>query len=123
MNVIDMIEVNAKNTDNLTGVTTGFIDLNNRTSGLQKSDLILIAARQILGKTAFCLLAKSASMSGVTTAIFSLEMSAEQLGSRLLSMESKISASRLRTGKDLLSHEWSEILYSSRKVSWGKIIN
>lgn len=123
LNVVDMIEENAKHKDNLTGVNTGFIDLNNRTGGLQNSDLILIAARPSMGKTAFCLnLAKSAALSGTTTAIFSLEMSSEQLGNRLLAMESGISASRLRRGRDILTDEWTEILNSSERLIGAKLL-
>lgn len=122
-NVIDIIDNNAKNDSHITGVTTGFIDLNNRTCGLQNSDLILIAARPSMGKTAFCLnLAKSAAISGVTTAIFSLEMSSEQLGHRLLAMESGISVSKLRDSYSLNSEEWTEILNSSDRLSKAKLL-
>lgn len=123
IDVIDLIDNNAKNDTHLTGVTTGFIDLDNRTSGFQNSDLILIAARPAMGKTALCLnMARAASMNGVTTAIFSLEMSSEQLGQRLLAIESGINFTKLRESYSLNSQEWSEILTSSDRLSKAKLL-
>ncbi len=122
MDVLDTIEENSQKEDILTGVTTGFTDLNNRTGGLQNSDLILIAARPAMGKTAFCLnLAKAASLSGVTTAVFSLEMSSEQLGNRLLAMESGVSASRLRLG-DIGLDEWGFVINASESLVGAKLL-
>lgn len=120
--VLGTIEENSQKKDLLTGVTTGFTDLNNRTGGLQNSDLILIAARPAMGKTAFCLnLAKAAAYSGTTTAIFSLEMSSEQLGNRLLAMESGLSASKLRLG-DLGMDEWDIVINSSENLINAKLL-
>ena len=122
LKVISTIEENAQKDGVLTGVTTGFTDLNNRTGGLQNSDLILVAARPAMGKTAFCLnLAKAAASSGVTTAIFSLEMSSEQLGNRLLAMESGLSATKLRLG-DLEIDEWDIVINSSENLLKTKLL-
>ncbi|MCS7152743.1 MAG: replicative DNA helicase [Bacteroidia bacterium] len=84
----------------LTGVPSGFPELDRMTAGWQKSDLIILAARPSMGKTAFALnLARHAAMSGYPVAIFSLEMSALQLMYRFISMEVEISSELLRTGK------------------------
>lgn len=87
INALDRIEAASKTKGNVTGVATGFIDLDYRTAGLQPSDLILIAARPSMGKTAFVLNIAQyvAFRSNITAAIFSLEMSREQLVNRLLS--------------------------------------
>jgi replicative DNA helicase len=83
------------------GVPTGFIDLDKITGGLQRSDLVLLAARPSVGKTslALCLAANAAVRFHMTTAIFSLEMSNAQIAARLLSMESGIDSARLRQGQ------------------------
>lgn len=91
------IEELSQREDNLTGVTTGFAELDRITNGWQVSDLIIIAARPAMGKTAFTLsLARNAAAKGTGVGIFSLEMDNEQLVQRLLSMESMIPASNLR---------------------------
>ena len=84
----------------VTGVTSGFVDLDRMTAGLQPSDLIIIAARPSMGKTAFCLNigANAALRADIAVAIFSLEMSAEQLAMRLLCSEARVDLSRVRTG-------------------------
>ncbi|MCY0881364.1 MAG: replicative DNA helicase, partial [Firmicutes bacterium] len=91
----------------IVGVPTGFVDLDRMTAGLQKSDLIIVAARPSMGKTMFCLnLARHVALHQNTcVGIFSLEMSKEQLAFRLLSAEAEISAQRLRTG-DLNPEMW-----------------
>ncbi len=95
---------------NITGLSTGFRDLDAKTSGLQKSDLIMIAARPAMGKTAFALnIAQHAAIKeDATVLIFSLEMSRQQLGQRLLSMESRIEMQKLKTGKVDLS-DWESM--------------
>jgi len=95
---------------NITGLTTGFIDLDAKTSGLQKSDLIMLAARPSMGKTAFALnIAQQAAIkSKAKVLIFSLEMSREQLGQRMLSMESRIEMQKLKTG-NLERKDWDQI--------------
>jgi replicative DNA helicase len=84
----------------VTGVATGFADLDNMTSGLQPSDLVIVAGRPSMGKTAFCLnIAENAALHGDTgVAVFSLEMSKEQLAMRMLCSEARIDLSRVRTG-------------------------
>ena len=95
----------------VTGISTGFTDLDYKTAGLQPSDLILIAARPSMGKTAFALnIAEYVAMiNNLPTAIFSLEMSKVQLAKRLISMNSKVDSQHIRTGK-LQDDEWSKIL-------------
>lgn len=122
-NVIKKIEAAAQNNSTVTGIPTGFIDLDQKTSGLQPSDLILIAARPSMGKTAFVLnLAQYIAIrKQYTTAIFSLEMSREQLVNRLLSMESFINGQSMRTGR-LEDREWDKLVESSGAVASSKLI-
>jgi replicative DNA helicase len=97
---IDFLEEKQKNKSLVTGVPTGFTQLDNLTSGLQNSDLIILAARPSMGKTALALnIARNAAVDGgVPVAIFSLEMSKEQLSLRMLCAEARIDSSRLRSG-------------------------
>ena len=94
----------------LTGITTGFSKLDEMTSGMQKSDLIILAARPAMGKTAFALsLARNAAVKGkASVMIFSLEMAKEQLTQRLLSMESKVDLKTLKTGR-LERRDWDDL--------------
>lgn len=98
------------NKGNITGIPTGFADLDFKTSGLHNSDLILIAARPAMGKTAFALnLAQNAAIhSNVPVAIFSLEMSREQLVNRLLCSEAMVDSNRMKTGK-LEDNDWQKV--------------
>ncbi|HML35968.1 MAG TPA: replicative DNA helicase [Bacillota bacterium] len=107
---ISKIDEMSKLEGNITGLTTGFIDLDSRTSGLQKSDLIMLAARPSMGKTAFALnIAQQAAIkSKAKVLIFSLEMSRDQLGQRMLSMESRIEMQKLKTGT-LERKDWDQI--------------
>ena len=101
-------EIGAKE-EGLTGVTTGFDDLDALTSGWQKSDLIIIAARPGMGKTAFTLsLAANAAKAGKGVAIFSLEMANTQLVQRLIAMDASINSHKLRNGK-LTPVEWEQL--------------
>ncbi len=104
--------------EGLTGVPTGFTDLDRLTSGWQPSDLIIIAARPGMGKTAFTLaLARNAAMDfAKPVAFFSLEMSNVQLVQRLISMEAEIPGSKLRTGQ-LEEYEWQQLHSSIEKMS------
>ncbi|MEW5910040.1 MAG: replicative DNA helicase, partial [Thermodesulfobacteriota bacterium] len=97
---IDALEERQGNKALFTGVPTGFSQFDEKTSGLQKSDLIIIAARPSMGKTAFALnIARNAAVeSGVSCAVFSLEMSKEQLAMRLLCAESRVDSHRMRSG-------------------------
>lgn len=107
INIIDRV---SQIEGNLTGLTTGFRDLDQLTSGLHRSDLIILAARPAMGKTAFALsVAQQAAIKGnASVMIFSMEMSKEQLGQRLLSMESRIDMQALKTGK-LERRDWDQI--------------
>ena len=97
---------------------TGFIDLDQKTAGLQPSDLVLIAARPSMGKTAFVLniVEHAALKKGLKCMVFSLEMSAEQLVNRLLSMESGIDAQKMRNGQ-LTSTDFDQLLEAAVRVS------
>lgn len=117
-----IIEIeNAKNSAeggaHFTGVRSGFTDLDRITAGWQKSDLVIIAARPSMGKTAFVLsMARNAAVDDKTpVAIFSLEMSAIQLVMRLISMESEISSDRLRRGT-LEEYEWQQLHSRIKKL-------
>jgi len=105
--------------DHVTGVPTGFLDLDGMTAGFQKGDLIIVAGRPSMGKTAFALnLGQNASIHSdqkTAVAIFSLEMSKEQLVTRLLCSESKIDASRLRTGH-LIDADWGRLMTGAGKL-------
>lgn len=107
---INAIDRASKLDGGLTGVTTGFRDLDHKTSGLQRSDLIILAARPAMGKTAFALsLALNAAVKGkASVMIFSMEMAKEQLGQRLLAMESKVDMQKLKTGK-LERRDWDDV--------------
>jgi len=107
---IEIIDKAAQMEGGLTGVTTGFRDLDEKTSGLQKSDLIILAARPAMGKTAFALtVALNASVKGnASVLIFSMEMAKEQLGQRLLAMESRVDMQSLKKGK-LQRRDWDDI--------------
>jgi len=98
------------NQEHLTGVSTGWPDLDKVLAGLHRADLIVIAARPSVGKTALALnLAVNAAKKGVTVGVFSLEMSAEQLVMRILSSESKVDGQKLRTGR-LSDDDWDPIM-------------
>ena len=106
---MELISERSKTKGQITGVPTGLIDVDRTTSGLQKSDLVILAARPSMGKTAFALcVAKNAAAKGNRVMIFSLEMSKEQLTQRLLAMESLIDATKLRTG-DLNTEDWKAL--------------
>lgn len=111
MNVLEKIEIAAKSKSTVTGIPTGFTDLDYRTSGMQPSDFILIAARPSMGKTAFVLnvVHHVAVKKKLPCLIFSLEMSKEQLVNRMLSMESKVDSQTLRTGT-LSDSDWDKVV-------------
>ena len=111
MNVLEKIEIAAKTKSTVTGIPTGFTDLDYRTSGMQPSDFILIAARPSMGKTAFVLnvVHHVAVKKKLPCMIFSLEMSKEQLVNRMLSMESKVDSQTLRTGT-LSDSDWDKVV-------------
>ena len=123
LNALDKIEKASKNKGTVTGIPTGFIDLDYKTSGFQPSDLILIAARPSMGKTAFVLnvAQNMAFKEGKTVAIFSLEMSKEQLVNRLFSLESKVDSQALRTG-NLTDEDWAKLIEGAAVVGKSNLI-
>ena len=123
INAIESIESAAKTAGKVTGVSTGFYDLDYKTAGFQPSDLILVAARPSMGKTAFVLnVAEHAALkANVTTAIFSLEMSKEQLVKRILSMNSKVDSQAMRTG-DLQDDDWIKLVESAKLIGNSNLI-
>ncbi len=123
MNALEKIENAAKTSGTVTGIPTGFIDLDYRTAGLQPSDLILIAARPSMGKTAFVLnIAQYVAFhENMCTAIFSLEMSKEQLVNRLFSLESRVDAQVLRTG-NLSDTDWEKLIEGAGTIGNSELI-
>lgn len=123
MNAMNKIEIASKNKGVVTGIPTGFIDLDYRTAGMQPSDLILVAARPSMGKTAFVLnIAQHVAFKqNQTTAIFSLEMSKEQLVNRLFSLESKVDSQHIRTG-NLTDTEWEKLIESAGIIGKSNLI-
>lgn len=123
LNALEKIEAAAKSKGNVTGIPTGFIDLDYKMSGLQSSDLILIAARPSMGKTAFVLnIAQYVAFhEDVCTAIFSLEMSKEQLVNRLFALESHVDAQLLRNG-NLADSDWEKLIEGAGTIGRSKLI-
>lgn len=123
MNAMDKIEKASKNKGAVTGIPTGFVDLDYRTAGMQPSDLVLIAARPSMGKTAFVLnIAEHVAFrQNKTVAIFSLEMSKEQLVNRLFSLESKVDSQHIRTGQ-LSDQEWEKLIESAGVIGRSNLI-
>jgi len=106
----------------VTGLSCGFTDLNNMTAGFQPSDLIILAARPSMGKTSFALdIARFVSLhEGIPTAIFSLEMSKQQLGLRLLCSEARVDSQKVRTGY-LANSDWPKLHEAGRRLSEAKM--
>lgn len=119
MNMIDRaIQADGK----VTGLTTGYKELDGKTSGLQKSNLIIIAARPAMGKTAFALniALNAAKKADATVLIFSLEMAKPELSQRLLSMESRVEMQKLKTG-DIQNADWERLTLAFDSLSATKI--
>ena len=123
LEAIERIEQAAKNKSDITGIPTGFQDLDHKLSGLQKQDLVLVAARPSMGKTAFALnIAQHVSIKEKKkVALFSLEMSKEQLMNRLMSMESRVDSQLIRTGR-LSSSDWSELIAGASRIVNSQMI-
>ena len=118
---LEQIEQMAGRPEMITGVPTGFTDFDRMTSGLQRQELIVIAARPSMGKTALALnMAQYAAKNANVVGIFSLEMSAEQLVSRLLCSEARVDAHRLRTGY-LNREEWARLADALRRLCETKV--
>jgi replicative DNA helicase len=123
LEALDRIQAAAKNRGAVTGVPTGFTDLDNYLSGLQPSDFVLVAARPSMGKTAFVLnVAENVAIKqGITTAIFSLEMSNVQLVNRMLSLESSVDADKLRKGR-LDTSDWGKLVEGADSIAKSHLI-
>lgn len=123
LNAIEKIEKASRSQGSVTGIPTGFIDLDYKMSGFQPSDLILVAARPSMGKTAFVLNIAQymAFHNDVTAAIFSLEMSKEQLINRLLALESKVDSQNIRTG-NLEDEEWAKLIEGANIIGKSNLI-
>lgn len=116
------IEERAANQGSLTGLTTGFIDLDSKLSGLQKSDLILLAARPSMGKTAISvnIVTNAALKANANVAIFSLEMSKEQLVQRMISATAHVDLQKIISGR-LSEEEWIQVINSMGPLSQANI--
>lgn len=123
LNVLEKIEAASKTQGTVTGIPTGFIDLDYKTSGMQPSDFVLIAARPSMGKTAFVLnlVDHVAVRKGLPCMIFSLEMSKEQLVNRMLAMESNVDSQKLRTG-NLTDSDWDAIVEGIGVIGNSKLV-
>lgn len=115
---LDIIDKAAKSEGTLTGVTTGFSQLDKYTRGLQKSNLIIVAARPSMGKSAFALnIALNAAKKGkASVLIFNLEMSKEEIGNRLLAMEANVEMERILEGKTLTPDDWGAISEATNRM-------
>ena len=123
VDALEHINIVSKSTGVVTGVATGFTDLDYKTAGLQPSDLILVAARPSMGKTAFVLnMAQHICFKDNRCAvIFSLEMSKEQLINRLLSLQSGVNSQAIRTGT-MTDPEWESIIEGAETIAKSKLI-
>jgi replicative DNA helicase len=122
-NVFNIVKGRAQgDATGITGLSTGFRELDDMTSGLQRTDLVIVAGRPSMGKTAFCLtLAQNSALrADAVVAVFSLEMSKEQLVTRMLASEGHINAHRFRTGH-LMSSEWERLAGAVATLSNAKI--
>lgn len=119
--ITNLEELYDRKTD-ITGIPSGFLDLDKMTSGFQRSDLVIVAGRPGMGKTAFCLnIAQNvATKKGFSAAVFSLEMSKEQLVQRIISSAAAIDQTSLRTGR-IKSEEWSRLIDAVSPLSEAKI--
>ncbi len=122
-NAMQKIELASRTQGSVTGIATGFIDLDYRTAGMQPSDLVLIAARPSMGKTAFVLnIAQHVAFKlHKAVAVFSLEMSKEQLVNRLFSLESKVSGQNIRTGQ-LSDTEWEKLAETAGVIGQSNLM-
>lgn len=120
--VYSQLKERAENPSDVTGIPTGFRDLDTLLAGLQRSDLIILAARPAMGKTAFALnlVTTAALRSNSSVAVFSLEMAKEQLATRMLTSEGRISGSRMRTGQ-LLSDDWPPLMEAAERLSEARV--
>ena len=123
LNALEKIELASKTSGSVTGIPTGFLDLDYKMAGLQPSDLILVAARPSMGKTAFVLnIAQHVAFKAKkSVAIFSLEMSKEQLVNRLFALEAQVDSQSLRTG-NLKDEDWEKLIESAGNIGKSNLI-
>ena len=123
LDVLDKIEEASHSKEIVTGVPTGFVDLDYKTSGFQPSDLILLAARPSMGKTAFVLnvLDYISVRRKLSCMVFSLEMSKEQLVQRMIAMESNVNTQKLRTG-NLTDAEWDAVVEAVGQIGSSNMV-
>ena len=123
LNALEKIELASKTSGSVTGIPTGFLDLDYKMAGLQPSDLILVAARPSMGKTAFVLnIAQHVAFKAKkSVAIFSLEMSKEQLVNRLFALEAQVDSQSLRTG-NLKDEDWEKLIESAGIIGKSNLI-
>ncbi len=120
--VYEKLRKRAESPDDVTGISTGFRDLDTLLSGFQPGDLVIVAARPSMGKTAFALnvVAHAALRAGTTCAFFSLEMPKEQLAQRILTSESRVSGTRIRSGH-LLEDDWAPLLRATESLDRASV--
>ncbi len=123
MDALDSIDAASKSANHITGLSSGYRDLDRRTAGFHPSDFILVAARPSMGKTAFVLnIAQHMALrDDKYVCIFSLEMSREQLVNRLFACDGNINAQNIRTG-NLSDSEWGQLVYTADKIGGSKLI-
>jgi replicative DNA helicase len=119
---IQELQVLKEHKDGLTGVPSGFTELDRMTSGWQRSDLVIIAARPGMGKTAFVVsaLRNAAVDFKIPVAIFSLEMASIQLVNRMISAEAELESEKIKKG-NLLDHEWAQLVHKTSRLSSAPI--
>lgn len=123
LNNVKMIDEAVQNKGNITGLTTGFKQIDEMTAGLQPGNLVIIAGRPGMGKTAFALniAERSAINAGASVLIFSIEMPAEEIGQRLISMHGRIESEKLKKG-NLDVSDWENINYALNALNGTKIV-
>ena len=123
LSTVEKIDLASKNTSHVTGLASGYYDLDMKTTGFQNSDFILIAARPSMGKTALALniAGNMAFKQNLPVAIFSLEMSQDQLMNRLIAVEADIKAQNIRVGQ-LSDQEWKDLIRASGLIAQSKMI-
>lgn len=113
----NLVKISSENADEYKGIPMGFSKIDEITSGLNRSDLILIGARPAMGKTSFALnIARNVSITGKKVVFFSLEMSNEQLAARVLSTEARVESNKLRSG-DITSEEWVRLAEATDRLT------
>ncbi len=113
----NLVKISSENSEEFKGIPTGFSKLDEITSGLNRSDLVLIGARPAMGKTSFALnIARNVGMTGKKVIFFSLEMSNEQLAARVLSTEARVESNKLRSG-NISDEEWARLAQATDRLT------